>query len=323
MRKFLASIFAVLVTVAMIGSATAAELKMGTGGPTGNYFGMGNDIAMYCGDVLEPGRDGSSTSLSVLNSGGSVDNLMGMTSKEYSLGIVQQDVLQYMARRDADRVNSNRIKVITGMHAETVHLLIPKGYEPKSDGGLFSFDFGSLFGNDQPQGIDISLLKNQRVGSWGGSMVSAKAISLFLDLNFDVVEIPEDNRSSVRMPLILVGGQPYQVVEEYLKSGDWHLVGLNAEAIQTQAPFYMAMTANYTVDGRLQDIPTVGVRALLVGKAFRNEERNANMSLLANCIKDNLADLADDPSTNSNWGSVYEFEESDGQQINWAYFKIN
>lgn len=324
MRKLLSTIAAVGIALSA-GTAMARDINVGTGGPTGNYYSMGNDIKYYCEGELSPdARSGGPVGLNIMNSGGSVDNLVGMGNKEYSVGIVQQDVLQYMAKRDGNRVNQNRIKVITGMHAETIHLLIPKGYEPKSDdgllGGLLS-KFDDILGSGGDKGIDVNLLKDQRVGSWGGSMVSAKALSLFLNLNLDVVEVPEEQRATVRMPLVLVGGQPYQPVQDYLSTGDWHLVGLDYQLIQNKAPFYLEATANYQVDGRLQDIPTVGVRALMVGKSFRNPNLNQHMSELATCITQNLADLADDPQTNPNWGSVYEFENS-GQQVNWQYFPM-
>lgn len=315
---------ALAATMVLATTAFAAEFKMGTGGENGNYFGMGNDIAAYCPD-LGTDHNGRQFTLAVENSGGSLDNLVGLTNKKFALGIVQQDALQYMARRDQNRVNQNRLKVLTGMHAETVHLLIPKGYQPEDtgSGGLWGSLKGKLgIGDDSDAPIDVNLLQGQRVGAWGGSLVSAQALSLFLDLGLDVVELDADARVNPNIPLVLVGGQPYKPVEEYLDTGNWHLVGIDATTIQAKAPFYMPMSANYTVNGRLQDIPTVGVRAVLVGKSFRREAANAPMSYLATCIDESLADLADDPTTNPNWGSVYEFEQA-GNQINWQYFPLN
>lgn len=291
-------------------------LRVGTGGPTGNYFSMANDIVRYCGSTIDAG-------LEVVNSAGSVDNISGMSNKKYAIGIVQQDVLQYMAKRDSSRYNDNRMKVITGLHSESVHLLIPVGYTP-STGGFWSNianKLDSVLASGGTAAVDINLLKNQEVGSWGGSVISAKALSLFLGLNMNIVDVPEDQRASWSKPILLVGGQPYKPVEDYLASGRFYLVGIDASSVRAQAPFYMASTISYPVRGKVTDVPTIAVRAVMLGVAFRSSERNKPMSDLAQCVTDSLSDLADDPNTNPNWASVYEFEQG-GNQISWQYFPI-
>ena len=306
MKKLLITTFAI---VAMAGSAMAGDLKVGTGGPTGNYFGMANDIKSYCEAELGSG-------LEIINSGGSIDNLVGMGNKKFSAGLVQEDVLQYMAKKDPN-VNQNRLKIISGMHSETVHLLIPKGYEPEGSGSMWS-NLGSMFGGGGNAAIDINLLKNQTVGSWGGSMVSATALSYFQNLNLNIVELGEKDRAAPNIPMIIVGGQPYAPVEKYLASGKYHLVGIDYEQVRAQAPFYLKASANY---GKTATVDTIAVRALLIGKAFRKESRNSVMTKMAGCIDANLPDLADDSDTNPNWNSVYEFQQA-GASTNWAYFKL-
>jgi hypothetical protein len=320
-------ISAIVATAAFaFGSTALAQggkpIMSGSGGPNGNYFGMMNDINSehYC-------KAATARPIEVVNTDGSVENLLGMGSKKFTMGPVQEDVLQFFAKKDPKRVNKNRLKILMGLHTETVHLLIPKSFQPSQAqkdlgwGSTFSDWFGGANKNTAPPKIEVGMLKNQIVGSWGGSMVSAKALSYFMDLNLDVKELKEKDRVNPSMPLLLVGGQPYKVVEDYLATGKYHLVGLDFAQIQNRAPFYMETTANYRINGRLASIPTVGVRALLIGKSFRKEERNQDMLMLSKCISDNLADLADDADTNANWGSVYELEES-GEQTNWSYFKL-
>lgn len=294
-------------------SAQAKEIKLGSGSPTGNYYSMASDIANYCNDDYL-----TDASLSVLYSSGSVENLMGLGNKVYSIGVVQEDVLNYHAKRSPRKVNKNRLKVITGMHEEAVHLLIPKGYQPTTakQGWL-----DSLFDEKKVAKISLNMLKDQQVASWGGSIVSAEALSYFFKLNLKVVDLPADKRVNPKLPLVLVGGHPYKPVEDLLKTGRYHLVSLNYHEIAEQAGFYSKQVVNYQVNGKVQSVATVGVRALLIGKSFRKQSRNTHMSELATCINDNIADLADDPDTNPLWSSVYDFIEDEGQ-VDWSYFPL-
>ncbi len=55
---------------------------------------------------------------------------------------------------------------------ETVHLLIPKGYQPKNNNSNLFSKFKGLF-SQKSKAVKISLdsLKNQKIASWGGSVV--------------------------------------------------------------------------------------------------------------------------------------------------------
>lgn len=297
-------------------SAENLTLNMGTGGPTGNYIAMGKDINNYCSNEL-------SVNINIQESNGSVDNLLGMLNKKYDLGIVQNDVLHYNAERSPNKINRNRVKIIAGLHEEAVHLLIPKDYNPDSDTkkeGLWS-DLISPKKIDAPKKFQLSMLKDHKIGATGGAIVSAEALSYFFDLNLEVYNTPlAVNNTS--MPIVIVGGAPYGPVKSYLDTGKWMLASLDYDAVSEKAPFYNQQTVNYRIDGKMQAVSTLGVRALLIGKSFRNENRNAPMTELATCIYRNIVDLADDNETNANWNNVYEYIE-DGGQSDWSYFPLD
>lgn len=310
-----ATVLSMMVAITAV-PVSAKTLNMGTGGTDGNYYAMGQDIQSYCADTI-------STDLNVAETTGSVSNLLGMMNKEYSLGIVQEDVLNYNAKRNPKKVNQNRIKILTGLHEEAVHLLIPKGYQPKTNESKSLWSKFGLGNDDQPKKFELSMLKGQEIGSWGGSMVSAEALGYFFGLNIHVTEVKnKGDVNDVSKPLVLVGGAPYKVVQDYLASGKWTLAALNYDAISQQASFYSKQNVNYQIGGKVRSVPTVGVRALLLGKSFRKKSRNEPMTELATCIYQNVADLADDPDTNPNWGSVYDYIDGDGQS-NWAYFPLD
>ncbi len=301
--------------VLSLGTVTyaASTLKMGTGGETGNYYSMGNDIQSYCGEVLTEDTD-----FQVLISGASVANIQGMGDKSYSAGIVQEDVLQYFAKQNPKGVNINRMKIIAGLHQEVVYLLIPKNFKPKKSSSLWG-DMMSKFKPEANVPLSLDILDGQNIAASGGANVSGKALKYFTGVNFNLVDT--SGKAAGNMPIMMVGGQPYKPVLDLLNTGRYVLVSLDADAIKMRAPFYEKVTVNYNVGGKNYSATTVGVRALLLGKAFRKASRNENMIRLSQCISENLADLADDPDTNPNWQSVYELED-EGEQTNWSYFPL-
>lgn len=304
------------IMIATITIHAQRPINVGTGGETGNYFSMTKDVfENYCTESL--GRE-----VNIQNTGGSVDNLVGMTQKKFAIGIVQSDVLMNMSKTMPRKVNMNSMKIIAGMHVETVHLLIPQGYAPKKSGGSGLFGkFSSMFSSDNgPVEIKLSSLKDQEVASWGGSIVSAKALSYFFDLNWKIRSISASEGPKTNVPIILVGGAPYAPVEKLLATGKWNLISINYNEIAAKAPFYVKSEATYKVRGNPVTISTVGVQALMIAKSFRKASRNEGMVALATCIDESLADLADDPDTNPNWGSVYENNQQ-GHAINWSFFQ--
>lgn len=319
--KTLYTFFSVAVlSLTLAVTAFADEpLRMGTGGERGNYYGMGQDVAKYCAPKTAP--------LVVKTTGGSIANLDGMFKKDLEIGMVQEDVLTYRQQSNPTRYNPNTIKTIAGMHMEAVHVFIPKGYKPKAKGGSLWGNLSNMFddvlakaGMGEAVTLDMNLLKGQEVASWGGSVVSAKALGHFLKLDLVVKAYDKDEQAFASgLPIIAVGGLPYKPAEAILGSGKYILVGLNASAIQGQAGFYQPIGASYVVNGGSYSVQTVAVRALLVGKVFRSEATNSLMKEIQTCIADKLADLADARDTNPAWASVYELKAA-GREPIWAKF---
>jgi TRAP-type uncharacterized transport system substrate-binding protein len=340
MRNVL-KLFLGLMLAGAVAFAAKTDVRIGTGGEKGNYYGMMQDVFSedYCIDGLGKNKKGENFTPQVLTSGGSISNLDGLLSKKFEIGIVQTDVLMSKAKKQPRKINSNRMKIIMGMHIEQVHLLIKEGYKPKrkvqntskpNQGGWANI-WNKFTGNSNENNnvkkvqkeikLDLMSLKGQEIASWGGSAVSARALSYFYGLDWDVKEIKAENRSNIDIPIFLVGGQPYKPVEEYLSTGNYKLVGLDYNKISAKAPFYLSSNISYTIDGVEHTASSIGIQALLIGKAFRKESRNAKMVSLAKCIDENLLDLADDSNTNPNWQSVSELAE-EGNQINWQYFPL-
>lgn len=298
-----------LIAITLTSVSAFADIKLGTGSQAGNYYKMAKDINSYCGSSVDE-------RIQILPSEGSIDNLNGMSNKKFSMAIVQADALMSQAKTAPSTVNLNLIKIVAPLHVETVHLLVPVNYQPKTaEGSLWD----KYVANAKPKPVKLSSLKGETVSSWGGSVVSAKALSYFFGLKWNIRTITEQQAASADTPILLVGGQPYAPVEKLLATGKWRLLPIDYNSIASVAPFYKKVSASYKVQGKIQNIPTVGVQAILVGKSFRNAKKNTNSIKLAECINQNLADLADDSDTNPNWGSAYE-ESRKNQLMQWSYF---
>ncbi|MDH5182291.1 MAG: hypothetical protein OEX12_00240 [Gammaproteobacteria bacterium] len=314
MKKSRKMLTAFCVAAMLIANVHAGQtLRIGTGSEAGTYFPLGNDIKDFCGGA-------TSKELDVQVSGGAIDNLLGLIEKRYDAGIVQIDVLKfYETKIMPTKVNENRLKVVMGLHAESGHLLIPKGYKPSGGGfGSLLSSIGENIGVNDKKGISIDLIKGQEVAAWGGSTLSLKALSSFLKLGVKPVDIKKGQ--AVNMPILVIEGQPSSVVQGYLDSGKYTLVPIDPTSVSSVAPFYSATTLTYMSKGKQFSVKSFAVRAVLIGKASRKAERNVAFSELATCLSSSLEDLADDSATNPNWETIFELV--DEGQINWGYFPL-
>lgn len=290
------------------------DIKIGTGGPKGSYFSMTNDMVDYCGDS-------TGGLITVLNSNGSEENIKGITEKKFAAGLVQEDVLRYYAKKDEGKYNQNNMKVIAGLHMETIHLLLPVGYEPiPADNGWWAKTKAKM-SKTEPTVIDINLLSGQRVAAWGGSVLSAEALSMFIGLNMTVVGTTSAKAVSTGLPLIVVAGQPSKTVEDILATGKYELVGINPAAVGS-AQFYKGISASYKYHNATQEVQTIGVRALLLGKVKNKQKYNVRMEKFASCVDHFYEEIADDDETHVNWQGAYKLY-TQGGRINWGYFEIS
>jgi hypothetical protein len=302
--------FVIALAVVSMNAWSAKPLKIGTGKITATYYPLATDIADFCAEGLDK-------ELSVLVSDGAIDNLLGLVNKKFHIGIVSMDAVKYYERKMPNKVNANRLKIITGLHQELGHLLIPKGYKP--EGGSMWGGLMDKVGMADAKPMDISLLKNQKVGAWGGSTLGLKALSAAIGLGIQSVEIKPGAVGNI--PVLIIGGQPSSAVQKYLDSGKYNLVAVDADTLSAKAPYYQKGVLNYSTKGKLVSTKTFAVRAVLMGKSARKASRNQTMSDLATCISENIEDMADDGDTNPNWESIVELEEAG--QINWEYFPLN
>lgn len=301
-------------------SVFSMDLKFGSGAEGGSYYSMLEDVSDFCGGSLGQDRKGNdNVFVNSPEGSGAVGNLLGISNKKYVGGMVQEDVLRYYSRQDSTKYNQNNIKIIAGMHTETGHLLIPKSFKPS--GGSRLDNLFSFINTKPPSPLSIESLKGQKIAAWGGSIVSAKALSSFLNLDAKVIPIKKESAESSSIPILIVAGQPSSIVQSLLSTNKFILAPIDYHNLQSRQPFYLKMDANYEINGEMASVQTFGIRAYLVGKVYRREASNAPLISLSKCIKESLVDLSDDPETNPNWGSVYDLDQN-GTLTNWSYFPI-
>lgn len=320
MKKLILVGMCVMLAIASPSFARERTIKLGTGSATGTYFKMADDIEAFCGDAVKS----AGATLSVEESGGSISNLTGLMEKKYSAGIVQEDVLQYFAKQDPGKYNGNRVKVVSGLHIETVHLIIPKGWQPrKAEKSAFDKLSAFMSGEDDSVPVEMSLyeMEGQQIAVKGGAIVSAKALKHYSGVDFEIVEVAKDAVWPASMPRMIVAGVPYTPVADMLKTGKFKLVSLSYAELASRAPFYVKSSLNYLIGGKTFTAPSIGIRALLVGKSSRREERNAPYVALAQCIDDSLIEFDEDDTTSPNWQSVLDLEDSNAQSP-WPYFPL-
>ena len=111
--------FVVLFVAVVVGSSLAVDMGIITGSDKGTYYQFGLNMQRLVGQ-----RD---IDLSVYTSKGSVENVYAVYQKPRTqLGIVQSDVLAFVARVQSDPVLkriAKKIKMVFPLYNEEIHLL--------------------------------------------------------------------------------------------------------------------------------------------------------------------------------------------------------
>lgn len=106
------------------------EKNILTGGPSGTYIQIGNDISRIAGEC--------GLTLNVRESAGSLENFLGVRKRRHTqFGIVQSDVLEYFQTYAADDPGVARalagVRIAFPLYNEEVHILARKEIESLGD----------------------------------------------------------------------------------------------------------------------------------------------------------------------------------------------
>ena len=238
-----------------------SELVMATGGETGTYYAVGNVMATTLNPLLK------NSSLKVVVSGGSQDDILRIEDGEAQLGTVQNDVMSYaMNGTDtfADLGACTNFRAIAGLYDETCQIIT-------TDTNIKT----------------VADLKGKTVSvgdSGSGVEFNAKQILEAYGLSFDDIKPVNssftDSASSLKDGKIdaafITAGAPTVAVSDLSTTNKINVVSIDdahADKLIEEHPFYTkAVIPAGTYTGVDTDTATVAVRATLICSADLSDD---------------------------------------------------
>ncbi len=278
------------VTILAFTCAVQAAITCSTGGLKGVYHSEFKSISDACSEKVE---------LHEKNTKGSGDNLDDLEQGRSPCGWVQSDVLA----KDVN-INNNplageeNLKVLMVLHNEALHLIVKPGIIVGKN----------VVGMGGRPAKSLADLKGLTVGSFGGSVTTAEIINK-PEWQFHIKEYDDNagaiaglTKGDVQAVLAVVGQQAPWIAE--LKG--LQFLAINGDEGAKVGKFYVPETLNYRNMGGT-GVPTVAVQTLLMVGNVRTPTRLKELSVLKNCIVENLP----------------EFQAGGDHHIKWRDVKLN
>jgi TRAP transporter TAXI family solute receptor len=285
-KKFVRISFVLFWVFMLTGTSFAEQtgpVPMGivTGGPTGTYYQFGLNLEQLMAQ--------NGIKLNVANSNGSVENVYAVYKRPNTqMGIVQSDVLAFVAKVQTDPVLKNiakKIKMIFPLYNEEVHLL-----------GVSSIaDFDELEG------------KRVAIGQEGsGTFLTAKLLFEVSEVKpAEVMAIGADEALSEMKAgqidaLFYVAGYPVKLFSEQVsKEDNLRLIPIRNKSITEFYP-QVEIPAN-TYAWQENPVETVAVKAVLISYDFKMANCY-NVGKFAYILENNITWLRE--NGHPKWNSV-------------------
>ena len=279
MKKIIAVVLSAVLLLGLTacGASGAAQMTMGTGGPTGTYYAFGGVLGQYA-------KDHAGINVTVVSTDGSKANIENIDIGDYQLGLVQSDVMAYAwtgARSFESTGAVTSFRVVAGLYAEAVQLITM-----------------------DPEIKSVADLKGKSVSIGApGSGVYFNAIDILAAAGLTEADInPQymsfgDSTDGLKDGKIdaafIVAGAPTAAITELCTTNDAYLVPIDGDIaanLMASSAFYTAYTIPAgTYKGQDADVTTVTVKATLIVAASADEETVYN---LTKAIFDNTAAIA-------------------------------
>lgn len=285
MQRLAATLLLLLAGVADGQMRDPAPLVVTTGSEGGTYYRFFNEISQVC----------AQPPLIVKISKGSRENLDNLLGNQANLGFIQADVLFGRKIIENDPEVDN-IKTLLVLYPEEVHLLVRAG-------------------NQYIQ--RFSDLGNKKVGSWGGSTVTAWVTFAKTQVRpIKLQEFPGYQDAIQALDkgaidaILAVGGQPLDWIRKL--PGDYRLVPFDRpEQVRDVYEPAILSYANLNQSG----IRTVTTQTLLVTMNYKTPEKVRALTGLRKCIAENLDALRETTGNHPKWRLV-----NVGAKGTWPWF---
>ena len=281
MKKLLSALLAgiLMITITACGAAGGVQMELGTGSDSGVYQSYGDILSQ----VL---TENSGIQLIPHSTDGSKENIQGIHSGRFQLGLVQSDVMTYawQGRRSFEEEGRmDSFRAVAGLYSEAVQLIT---MDPSI------------------QEVDDLKGKTVSVGS-PGSGVFFSAFDVLDAANItmnDIIPVYKsftDSTQALRDREIdaafIVAGAPTPAVTDLCRTDTAFLVPINQiirKRLMDANPFYVTCTvpAN-SYRGQPEDVETVGVTATLVAAAGTSDSDIYELTRALFECRDKIASL--------------------------------
>lgn len=270
---------ALLLALAACGGSAApsADLAVGTGGASGTYYAFTGILANVIGDK-------SDVKLTVMETGGSKDNLVSMADGMYDLATVQSDVMTYAyegSNSFADTGALDGFRVLCGLYAETVQIVtVDPDIRSVSDLAGRSVCVGDVGSGTYYNTLDV-------LAAYDMSMDDIAPVYQSFG---DSTESLKDGKIDAAF---LCAGAPTPAVTQLAASNDVYLVSIDdahMEKLLAACPWYARLVIpGGTYEGFDADTSTITVKATLV--CDKNLSDDVAYSIVST-IFDNAGEIA-------------------------------
>ena len=261
MKKIISIALVLVMALALVAcGGSGTKMTMGTGGPSGTYYGYGGILGQYM-------LNKAGINVTVVSTDGSKANIQGIDAGNYQLATVQSDVMAYAwegTRSFESEGKVDSFRVVAGLYAEAVQLLTM-----------------------DPEIKSVADLKGKNVSIGApGSGVYFNAIDVLTAAGLTEEDInPQyqsfgDSTDALKDGKIdaafIVAGAPTPAITELCTTNAASIVPIDgdvAQALMSSSPFYTVYTIPAgTYEGQTEDIQTVTVKATLIVDAKASEE---------------------------------------------------
>ena len=257
-----------------------------TGSQGGTYNQMANELVRSC-------QSTGATKWHAAASSGSEENVDCILNNKCNLSIVQADVLTVLAQG-----NSN-VKVFQALHPEEVHLIVLS--QVKKVGGVMGIGAKTIPFNES---LD---LEKQKVGVWGGSVITANIINDKAGSDFIVVEFNDQKSALAALDkrdvdaILTVGGSRIKWIEGLDQT--YKLIPFSDDHIKSLSKVYNVAKVSYR-NLRQNNVKTISVPAVIITRNYTTGNVYKALVELKACFADKLKDLESTAGNHAKWSDV-------------------
>lgn len=296
----------------MVVHAQTKNIKVATGSAGNTYSTVFRELAAACKDSMQ---------LTEANTSGSIQNLDMLIGNQVNGAMMQIDVLFSQAQTQ----NLGAYKTLVNLFPEEVHVVAPAVSRVKAGG----YGVGGLKIGEKPiEFTNIGDFAGYRIGAAGGSVRTATLIKLLSQINFQVVELP-DNKA-VQQALdggnieaaLFVGGQPLGSVKAL--GAQYKLIAF-PEAVQGMLKnVYKPAVLNYNGMGRGGvGVRTIATEAALVVQTYKTPAMVSALSQFRACAMAKADELKEELGTHPAWKHIASDQsENPDSRGKWAWMDL-